>query len=78
MRVTVFVPDELFARAKEVAARLGLNRSRLFSQALDEFVSANDDLDPVTEKLNQLADETGGSPGAEAGRRLIDSGAWDW
>ncbi|MGH3931160.1 MAG: hypothetical protein ACRDTF_14420 [Pseudonocardiaceae bacterium] len=77
MKVAVFVPDELFERADSMASTLGLNRSQLYSRAIEEFLNAQGD-DPVTRRLNELADELDTTSGAGTGRRLIDQGAWEW
>lgn len=71
------VPDELFERADDMASRLGLNRSQLYTRAIEAFMDAQGE-DPVTRRLNELADELGTGSGAETGRRLIDQGAWEW
>jgi hypothetical protein len=77
MKVAVFVPDDLFERADEVASRLGLNRSQLYTRAIQEFLGAQD-ADPVTQRLDELAEELGPGPGTGGGRRLIDHGVWEW
>ena len=38
MKVAVSVPDHLFEEAEAVAKRLRVSRSRVYSQALEEFV----------------------------------------
>lgn len=73
----MFVPDELFERADGVASRLGLNRSQLYARAIEEFLNAQGE-DPITRRLNELADELDTGSAADAGRRLIDQGAWEW
>lgn len=77
MKVAVSVPDDLFERADETASRLGLNRSQLYTRAIEEFLDARGE-DPVTRALDELADELGTGSGASTGRRLIDQGAWEW
>jgi Ribbon-helix-helix domain len=79
MKVAVSVPDELFERADDLAARLGINRSQLYAKAIEEFLNAQGE-DPVTGRLNELADQldTGSVAGVGAGRRLIEQGAWEW
>jgi len=74
---SVSVPDELFERADDVAARLGLNRSQMYARALEQFLDTQG-VDPVTAMLGELAGETGTDAGAVAGRRLVDQGAWQW
>jgi predicted transcriptional regulator len=80
MKTAVSIPDELFGEAERAAARLGFNRSQLYARALEAYLADRED-DPVTAKLDQLADDldTSPSPAVDgAGRELIDSGAWDW
>lgn len=76
MKVAVSIPDELYERADETATQLGLNRSQLYARAITDFLTARG-ADPVTEKLDELAEELG-TVGPAAGRRLIDVGAWEW
>ena len=38
MKVAVSVPDRVFEEADRVAKRLRVSRSRVYSQALEEFV----------------------------------------
>jgi metal-responsive CopG/Arc/MetJ family transcriptional regulator len=38
MKVAVSVPDEVFKEAEKVSKRLRVSRSRLYAQALEEFV----------------------------------------
>jgi len=77
MKVAISIADNLFAEAEQVAARLGLNRSQLYAQAIQRFLKSQDP-DPVTAKLDELAGEFGSGAGAGAGRRLIERGAWEW
>lgn len=79
MKIAVSLPDELYRRADAVAEQLGLNRSQLYARALEQFLVAQGD-DPVTATLDELADILAGRPqqAADAGRRLIDSGRWEW
>lgn len=77
MKVAVSVPDDLFERADAMASRLGLNRSQLYARAIEAFLATQGE-DPVTRKLDELADELAAGSGAGTGRRLIDHGAWEW
>jgi metal-responsive CopG/Arc/MetJ family transcriptional regulator len=75
VKIAVSVPDELYARADEAAARLGISRSQVYARALEQFLETQGE-DPVTEALNALVD---GEPGSSAtGRALIDAGTWEW
>lgn len=78
VKIAVSVPDALHRRADEFAARLGLKRSQLYAQAVEEFLLAHDD-DAVVAALDALAGTSGGEGwGRAAGRALIDSGDWEW
>lgn len=60
-----------------MASMLDLNRSPLYTRAIEEFLNVQSE-DPVTRKLNELVDELDIRLGAGTGRRLIDQGAWEW
>ena len=77
MKVAVSLPDALFKDADRFAARAGMNRSQLYARAIEAFLAAQDS-DPVTQALDDLADEMGSSAGAGTGRALIDGGLWEW
>lgn len=81
VKVAISLSDALFARADEVASRLNLNRSQLYSRALERFLETEGD-DLVTAQLDALADAGADADAREAGsgvgRRLIDVGAWEW
>lgn len=79
MKIAVSVPDEVFARADALATERGVSRSQVYTQALQEYLEnhgAEDD--PVTAKLNELADQVDPSFGTLAARRLIAEGRWEW
>ncbi|MEO9220415.1 MAG: hypothetical protein ABI251_01315 [Mycobacteriaceae bacterium] len=77
MKVAVSLPVALFERADVSAGRLGLNRSQFYARALEEFLRSQG-TDPVTARLDELADEMSPDHGAAIARRLIDDGAWEW
>ncbi len=81
VKIAVSVPDALYERAEEFAARLGLKRSQLYARAVEEFLLAHDE-DAVTAALDALAGETNSSgsegSGRAVGRALIDGGDWEW
>ena len=79
MKIAVSLPDELFARADDAASRLGLSRSQVYARALEEFLDAHgQDEDPVTAKLNEIADQQEPGVGTAAARRLIETGRGEW
>lgn len=77
MKVAVSLPTGLFERADELAARLGLNRSQLYARAIDELLRSQDP-DPVTARLDEIAEELSANHASAVARRLIDVGAWEW
>lgn len=77
MKVAVSLPDQLFADADAAASRLSISRSQLFARALEQFL-ASQEADPVTERLDELADELAAGSGIQVGRRLIDQDLWQW
>jgi len=81
VKIAVSVPNALYERAEEFAARLGLKRSQLYARAVEEFLLAHDE-DAVTAALDALAAEAASSgpegSGRSAGKALIDSGDWEW
>jgi hypothetical protein len=77
VKTAVSIPDQLFADAESAARRLGLSRSKLYARALEQFL-AQQETDPVTAKLDEMADEFEPGSGVAVGRRLIDQGLWQW
>lgn len=59
MKTAISVPDDLFARADELARRTGVSRSEIYVRALREYVIARDS-EHVLRALN-LVDSTQGS-----------------
>jgi metal-responsive CopG/Arc/MetJ family transcriptional regulator len=56
MKTAVSVPDPVFNAGERLAHRLGISRSRLYSEALKEFVERHDD-DQITKRLNEVYDQ---------------------
>ena len=57
LKTAISVPDELYAEAERLAARLGLTRSALYAQAVAEFVARRRQ-DAVTERLDDVLSRT--------------------
>lgn len=55
MKTAISVPDDLFKQADRLARRQRKSRSRLYSDAITEYVARHDH-DRITEKLNELAE----------------------
>lgn len=77
VKTAVSIPDQLFADADAAARRLQVTRSQLYARALEAFL-AGQEIDPVTEKLDELAADIDPAGGSYSGRRLIDEGLWEW
>ncbi len=81
MKIAISVPDGLFARAERVAHQLGRSRSALYAEALSAYLAQlEQEPDEVTATLDELYSDApdGARSGAAAGRRLIESGSWEW
>jgi metal-responsive CopG/Arc/MetJ family transcriptional regulator len=78
MKTAVSIPDDVFAEAERLARRIGASRSRLFSNALREYVARHAP-DHVTEVMNRVCAEIGddrdGFVGAAA-RRVLERSEW--
>ena len=60
MKVAISLPDPLFSAAEELAERLQVSRSQLYSQALSEYLK--DRHDPaVTSQLNAIYSDVASS-----------------
>ena len=78
MKTAVSLPDELFQRADQLAKRLEVSRSELYSRALREYLARHAP-DEVTESLNRACEglETGLEDFTrEAGRRIFEDSEW--
>jgi len=56
MKTAISVPNDLFADAERLARRLKKSRSRMYAEAVAEYV-ARHDADAVTAKLNEVLGE---------------------
>jgi hypothetical protein len=53
METVVTIPDDVFRKAEDLAAALGLSRSEIYAAALAEFIRERRDL-YITERLNEV------------------------
>lgn len=78
MKTAISLPDDLFASAEALAARLGVSRSSLFATALAEYVAKHQSR-KVTARLDAVYS---GEPGAvdrdvrRAQRKAIGTERW--
>ena len=78
MKTAVSIPDDVFAEAERLARRTGASRSRLFSDALREYVARHAP-DRVTEAMNRVCAEVGDGSDAFVGaaaRRVLERSEW--
>ena len=53
MKTAISIPDRVFLSAEQLAARLGVSRSELYSKALAALVDKHQD-DLITSRLNEI------------------------
>lgn len=53
MKTAVSVPDNIFLNADSLAKRLGMSRSKFYTNALKEYIKVHK-TEHITEKLNQV------------------------
>lgn len=76
MKTAVSLPDDVFREADRLARRLKKSRSRLYSEAIGEYVARRDP-DLITRKLDDLAEELVPDEfGRSAARRVLERSDW--
>jgi len=78
MKTAVSIPDEVFRDAERLARRARKSRSRVFSDALREYVARHAP-DRVTEAMDRVCAQVGEQKdpfGAAAARRVLESTEW--
>ena len=78
MKTAVSVKDDVFLKAKRLARRMKKSRSRLFTDALQEYVARHAP-DEVTDAMNAAIDKVGEEPDrfvASAARRVLEKTEW--
>jgi metal-responsive CopG/Arc/MetJ family transcriptional regulator len=82
MKTAISLSDSLFEIAEQTAKYMGINRSRLFALALEDYVARHNG-DMVTEKLNDVYGKINQNEfardldvGLEALRNLTKDDAW--
>jgi len=53
LKASISIPDRVFERADDLARRLGVSRSCLYTLALQRFLQDHDD-DAITAKINEV------------------------
>jgi metal-responsive CopG/Arc/MetJ family transcriptional regulator len=78
MKTAVSIPDDLYQGAERLARRTKKSRSRLFSDALREYL-AHHAPDEVTEAMNRACAEVGETKDlfvSSAARRTLERSEW--
>ena len=78
MKTAVSIPDDVFNGAERLARRTKRSRSRIFSDALREYVARHSP-EEVTEAANRACSEIGEREdnfAASAARRILERTQW--
>ena len=78
MKTAISIPDEVFEGAERLARRTRRSRSRLYSDALREYLARHAP-DEVTEAMNRACDEVGDTRDlfvSTAARRVLERSEW--
>ena len=78
MKTAISIPDELYEGAERLARRTKKSRSRLFSDALKEYLARHAP-DEVTEAMNRACAEVGEAIDpfvASTARRILERSEW--
>jgi metal-responsive CopG/Arc/MetJ family transcriptional regulator len=78
MRIGVSIPEELFARAVCLARKTRKSKSKLFSDALREYIARHGP-DEITEAMNKACSEIHDANDAfvtTASRHILESNEW--
>jgi metal-responsive CopG/Arc/MetJ family transcriptional regulator len=78
MKTAVSVPDHIFRSAERLAKRLRKSRSRLYTEAIAEYVARRSPAD-VTAAYNRVVEKVGShleKPLAAATRRTLSRSEW--
>ena len=77
MKTAISIPDDLFADAEQLARELKKSRSRLYGDAVREYV-ARHSAESITESLDRICDEVEchSDFARAAGRRTLERSDW--
>ena len=82
MKTAISLPDKVFFAAEQTARYMGINRSRLFVLALEEYISRHNG-EMITKKLNEVYENIDQDEfareldvGLESLRNLTKNDAW--
>jgi metal-responsive CopG/Arc/MetJ family transcriptional regulator len=78
MKTAISIPDDVFEGAERLARRTKKSRSRLYGEAVKEYLARHAP-EEITEAMNRACAESGQSTDrfvAEAGRRVLEGVEW--
>jgi len=78
VKTAVSIPDDVFEGAERLAKRTKKSRSRLFADAVREYVARHAP-DEVTEAMNRVCDSVGSAKDefvSAAARRTLERSEW--
>ena len=78
MKTVAFIPDDVFAAAERLARRRRKSRSRLYADALREYVARHAP-EEVADAMNRVGAEPGEGSDPfveEAARRILERSEW--
>ena len=82
MKTAISLSDSLFAKAEDTARYMGITRSKLFVNALEEYINRHNG-DMITKKLNEVYEKINPDGfirdhdiGIESLRELTKNDAW--
>ena len=77
MKTAISIPDDVFADAEQLAHELKKSRSRLYGDAVREYV-ARHSAESITESLDRLCDQLDwrGDFARTAARRTLERSDW--
>jgi metal-responsive CopG/Arc/MetJ family transcriptional regulator len=78
MKTAISIPERVFADAERLARRLGKSRSRLYSEAVAEYVlrHAPDEITDALDRACAKLDGEGAPFVRAAGRRVLERSPW--
>ena len=79
MKTAISIPDDVYKGAERLARRSKKSRSRLYSDALKEYLQRHS-FDEVTEAMNRACEEVGQEASdpfvSAAARRVLEGSEW--
>jgi metal-responsive CopG/Arc/MetJ family transcriptional regulator len=78
MKTAISIPDKIYQGAERLARRTKRSRSRLYGDALREYLARHAP-DEVTEAMNRACAEVGESPDpfvSSAAHRILEQSEW--